>query len=413
MTFFINRFVTTSTIQAQRLVGAIRYGLGRDRLEAAYRDRGYIYQETIAGIDPVVKCRDRGVWIDFGDVRLTIEFKTVETIEIHWQTGEEREFYRAVIRTEWAPVDLEIDTTDDGWKLRTDRVRVQIYRDGRLNVFDRQERLVRQEYPPLRVIVDGEPQLERGWQHRSHLQPTEHIYGLGERAQGLNLRGKTIYRLWNTDPQGKYKPGRDPLYICIPVYIGLHQAGSYLVFYENPCDGTMQFAEEAIVSFAGGSLRYYVSVGELPVLLDAYTQLTGRPALPPRWALGYHHCRWGYERESALRKTFRQMLSHQIPIVAMHLDIDCLADFQPGTIATDRFPTLKEFAEELEAEGVKMILILHPCLTLDVGDRFYQEGVAKKYFCTNQAGEPIVAPLWAGDSVFVDFTSVLVVFGTI
>jgi alpha-glucosidase len=404
MTFFINRFLATSTIQAQRLVGAIRYGLQHDRLEAADRDRGQIFQEPISSEPPVVKSTLKGVWIDFHGVRLTIEFKTVNTIEIHWQVADEREFYQAVTRTEWEPVDVEFNPTEVGWELTTEWMRVQIYRDRRLDIYDRQERLVRQEDPPLRIIVDGEPQLERGWRHRSRLQPKEHIYGLGERSQGLNLQGKTADRLANTDPLGKSKP-RDPLYLGIPVYIGLHAAGSYLVFHDNPCDGTMEFAtDEAIVSFGSGSLRYYVSVGKLPVLLDAYTQLTGRPALPPRWALGYHHCRWSYERESLLGRTFRQIRSPDIPIVAMHLDIDCLADFQPGTIATDRSPTLKEFAEGLAAQGVKTTLILHPCLNLDVGDRFFQQAVANKYFCTNQAGEPIVAPLWAGDRAFGDFT---------
>ena len=381
MTFLINKFLTTSTGRAMRLVGAIR-------------DRSRILQELISAVDPVAEYLSQGVWIDFGDVRLTIEFKTVETIAMHWQTGEYREVYRAVNSTEWAPVKVKFETTEFGWELSAQRLRVRVCRDGRLEIFDRLGRLVRQEDPPLRNIVAGEPQLERGWYQRSHLQPPERIYGLGGRADGLNLRGKTGYRLGNTDRN------------CtgIPVYIGLHAAGSYLVFYDNPGDGSIEFADDAIVSFAGGSLRYYVSVGELSVLLDIYTQLTGRPTLPPRWALGYHHCRWGYERESLLFQTLRHLRSPQLPIVSMHLDIDCLADFRTGKTVGDRLPTLKQVAEGLEYEGWKMSLILRPNLNLEMRDRFFEEGVANKYFCTNLAGDPLLAPLWAGDGVFGDFT---------
>ena len=32
-----------------------------------------------------------------------------------------------------------------------------------------------------------------------------------------------------------------------------------------------------------------------------YTQLTGRMPLPPRWALGYHQCRYSYYPESKVR----------------------------------------------------------------------------------------------------------------
>jgi len=44
-----------------------------------------------------------------------------------------------------------------------------------------------------------------------------------------------------------------------------------------------------------------VTAGSPAQLLERYTQLTGRPPLPPRWALGYHQSRWGYRTEEAVR----------------------------------------------------------------------------------------------------------------
>ncbi len=78
------------------------------------------------------------------------------------------------------------------------------------------------------------------------------------------------------------------MYLCIPVYVGLHDQGSYLVFYENSFDARFTFGEEATATFEGGALRYYVTVVTPRQLLERYTELTGRSPLPPRWALGYH-----------------------------------------------------------------------------------------------------------------------------
>jgi alpha-glucosidase len=61
--------------------------------------------------------------------------------------------------------------------------------------------------------------------------PDESCYGLGERAAGLNLRGKRL-RLWNADP-GEYARGSDPLYYSIPFYVGVHYSAAYGVFLDN------------------------------------------------------------------------------------------------------------------------------------------------------------------------------------
>jgi alpha-glucosidase (family GH31 glycosyl hydrolase) len=77
------------------------------------------------------------------------------------------------------------------------------------------------------------------------------------------------------------------MYISIPVYLGLHSNGSYLIFYENTFDATFTFSQTATANFEGGALRYYFTCGAPAQLVDRYTELTGRPFLPPRWSLGY------------------------------------------------------------------------------------------------------------------------------
>jgi alpha-glucosidase len=405
MTSPVRQLLHTSTQQLKRAIASVRYSWQRDRLESAYRNRSRVLHDLVNPAFVSAIATPQGGCFNFQDVKLTIEFITLNTVRIHWWTKDETRFYQAV-DTEPEHGLAQLIKTATGWELATPELRIEIAPDGCLDFYDGEHRLIRQEYPPQQQLAAGEPQLERGWLHRAKLQPSEHIYGLGERAQPLDLRqAKTTYRMWNTDPQGKYKSGQDPLYISIPVYIGCHPAGSYLVFYENPYDGMFEFDEEAIVSFDGGSLRYYVSVGTMPELVNTYTELTGRPALPPRWAFGYHHCRWGYDRESALRETAAKMVAHDLPLQAMHLDIDCLDDFRPFTIATDRFPTLTEFIAESATQGIRLILIVHPSINAKDSDPLFQAGVAANYFCTDRSGTPIIAPLWAGDSGYVDFTN--------
>jgi alpha-glucosidase (family GH31 glycosyl hydrolase) len=34
----------------------------------------------------------------------------------------------------------------------------------------------------------------------------------------------------------------------------------------------------------------------------SYTDLTGKPELPPLWALGYHQCKWSYYPRSNVKE---------------------------------------------------------------------------------------------------------------
>src|SRR4030042_4694601 len=94
----------------------------------------------------------------------------------------------------------------------------------------------------------------------------------------------------------------DPIYINIPVYIALHSQGAYLAFYENSYPATFIFKTTAEIHFDNGPLRYYIITGPIQHLLERYTELTGRPPLPPRWVLGYHQSRWGYKTETDIRQ---------------------------------------------------------------------------------------------------------------
>lgn len=259
--------------------------------------------------------------------------------------------------------------------------------------------LLRHELPPLR----------RGAARtaRHLLRPGERVAGLGEQASPVDLRG-TVHRLWHRDPGGSWGPGQDPLYCGIPVLVGLHPAGHLLAFHENPYEAVVRVDEggsgRTEVTFAGGALRQYVAVGPLPRLLERYAELTGRPPLPPRWALGFHQCRWGYRTEADVRAVADGFRDEGLPLSAVHLDIDYMDGYRVFTVDRGRFPDLAGLAADLLAGGTRTVAIVDPAVKADPAYDVYREGVDGDRFVPDRSGRPLLGVVWPGRAAFPDFT---------
>lgn len=66
-----------------------------------------------------------------------------------------------------------------------------------------------------------------------------------------------------------------------------------LLFNSNGMDAVLT---NDTVSFrvTGGVLDLYIFLGPTPMeVLEQYTRLFGRPAMPPLWALGFHQSKYG------------------------------------------------------------------------------------------------------------------------
>jgi alpha-glucosidase (family GH31 glycosyl hydrolase) len=48
-------------------------------------------------------------------------------------------------------------------------------------------------------------------------------------------------------------------------------------------------------------------------VVTSYTDLTGKPELPPLWALGYHQCKWSYYPESNVKEITAKFRELKIP----------------------------------------------------------------------------------------------------
>ncbi|MCG7208030.1 glycoside hydrolase family 31 protein [Streptomyces arenae] len=308
---------------------------------------------------------------------------------------------------------LEPDT-DGGWRVVAERVKVSVSRHGAIEVCTPGGVMLRRDLPPRwwEPVGGGAAR----WVQRSEVAADARFFGLGGRPSGPRLRDGT-YRLWNTDPGHAFGPGDDPLYITMPVQFVLADAAAHLVFHDTSWDGTvtLRAGEEGAGSghdrtgrselrMDGGPLRCWVMVGTPARVLHTWASLTGPPALPPAWALGHHHARWGFGSEQEVRRIVAGYQERDLPLDAVHLDIDHYDDHQVFTVDQERFPKLPTLAEELRRDGIRLVSIVDPAVKAEPGNPVHAGGTAVDAFVRDSAGRPVEGVVWPGESVFPDFT---------
>ncbi len=240
------------------------------------------------------------------------------------------------------------------------------------------------------------------------VQEGEHFYGMGDKTMHLNLRGKRVTN-WAMDTYG-FKKDEDPIYKCIPFYTAIHNDLAYGVFFDNTFKAHFDFGSErrSVTSFwaEGGEMNYYFIFG--PELIDVtrrYSSLTGKPELPPMWALGYQQCKWSYYPESKVKEITSKMRSLSIPCDAIYLDIDYMDGFRCFTWDKEKFPEPKRMVAELKEQGFKTIVIIDPGIKIDEDYPVFREGIENNYFCRRADGPYMKGKVWPGECYFPDFTN--------
>ena len=111
----------------------------------------------------------------------------------------------------------------------------------------------------------------------------EQVYGLGERFTAFNKNGQSV-DIWNEDGgTSTYQS-----YKNVPFYLTNR---GYGVFVNHPEKVSFEVGTEQVskVAFSvpGESLDYFFINGPtMKEVLEHYTDLTGKPALPPQWTFG-------------------------------------------------------------------------------------------------------------------------------
>ncbi|MFD9544581.1 glycoside hydrolase family 31 protein [Streptomyces sp. NPDC060022] len=306
---------------------------------------------------------------------------------------------------------------DGGWQVVSERLTVAVSRHGAVELRTPGGVVLRRELPPRwwEPVGGGAAR----WVQRSEVPADARFFGLGGRAGGPRLRGGT-YRLWNTDPGGRFGPGDDPLYLTMPVQLVVSDAGTHLAFHDNTWSGrvTLREGEEGAgsghdrpgtceVRMEGGPLRCWVVAGTPSRVLQGWTALTGAPALPPSWALGPQHARWGFDSEDEVRRMVAGYRERGLALSAVHLDIDHYDAHQVFTVDRERFPDLPRLAKELRADGVRLVSIVDPAVKATPGNAVFDSGRevgTAGAFVRDFQGRQVLGEVWPGECVYPDFT---------
>ncbi len=305
-----------------------------------------------------------------------------------------------------------------GWRVVSERITVRISDRGAVDFRTPGGLLLRSEGPPSWQDPAAGPVAGHAprWEQRARLPADARVFGLGGRAAGPVLRTGR-YRLWNTGPRGAFGAGDDPLSVTMPVQLVVADASCHLAFHDNTWDGEVALwdgregagsgpDQQGIsrLRMDGGPLRYWVIAGTPARVLAGWTALTGRPAVPPRWALGHHHARWGFGSQEEALRIAAGYRERELPLSALHLDVDHFDGHRVFTADPRSFPDLPGLAKELGGQGIRLVSVVDPAVKAEPGLAAYDSGSAAGAFVRDARGQEVRGVVRPGEAVFPDFT---------
>ena len=238
-----------------------------------------------------------------------------------------------------------------------------------------------------------------------NISSDEILYGGGARALGMNRRGNRL-QLYNRAHYG-YETKAELMNFCIPLVMS---SKLYAVHFDNAAIGYLDLDSKNDNTLAyetiSGRKTYQVIVGnDWNDLVSNYTDLTGKQPLPARWTLGSFSSRFGYHTQEEVLKTIDRFNQDNIPVDAIILDLYWFGKSVKGTMGNlewdkDTFPNPDKMIADLNAKGIKTILITEPFI-LTTSSK-WQEAVDKKVLVTDKSGKPCTWDFYFGNTSVVD-----------
>ncbi len=344
---------------------------------------------------------------DCGDSRLTISVLAPNLIRVRFApTGEfmpRRSWAVALDDAEWAITPFAVQETEAKVEIETAQIRVCVQREKcRIACFDKANRPFAQDAD---MGMGWRMGAVAGWKK---IAANEHFYGFGERTGFLDKLSE-IKTNWTTDALD-YDALTDEMYQAIPFFMALRPEVSYGIFFNTTFWSQFDIGAEQPgvwkMETRGGELDYYIIYGPEPAqILKTYTQLTGRMPLPPKWALGYHQCRWSYESENVVRELAKEFRQRRIPCDVIHLDIDYMQGYRVFTWSPQRFPNPAKLISDLVEDGFKTVTIIDPGVKYEPEANYhvFDQGIENDYFVRKADGALFHGYVWPEKAVFPDF----------
>ncbi|XP_064576785.1 sucrase-isomaltase, intestinal [Zonotrichia leucophrys gambelii] len=228
---------------------------------------------------------------------------------------------------------------------------------------------------------------------------SQYIYGFGEHEHP-NFRHNMSWHTWGMFTRDQPPTYKLNSYGFHPFYMGLEEDGNahgVLLLNSNAMDVTFQPTPALTYRTIGGILDFYMVLGPTPELVvQEYTQLIGRPVMPPYWSLGFQLCRYGYVNDSEVSQLVEEMKAARIPHDVQYVDIDYMERNLDFTLSP-RFAGLPDLVNRIKADGMRFIIILDPAISANETDYpAFTRGVEQDIFVQwSDTKEILYSKVWS------------------
>ncbi|XP_003707619.2 lysosomal alpha-glucosidase isoform X1 [Megachile rotundata] len=246
----------------------------------------------------------------------------------------------------------------------------------------------------------------------SALLPTHNIYGIGEHQTGLKLNTNwQSFTLFNKDQPPIENAN---LYGSHPFYLMMENSGKshgVLFLNSNAMDVILQPSPGITFRSIGGIFDMYIFLGPSPAdVVRQYSEIVGKPFLPPYWSLGFHLCRYGYKTLEETKKVWNRTVAAEIPFDTQWNDLDYMDKNNDFTYNLEKFKDLPKFVKELHSRGMHYIPLIDAGISGSESNGSYapyDEGLKEDLLVKDAAiNRPFVGKVWNMIStVWPDFTN--------
>lgn len=241
--------------------------------------------------------------------------------------------------------------------------------------------------------------------------PGTSLYGTGE-VPGPLLRNGRKTVLWNSDSYG-YKEATQSLYKSHPWVLAVRDDGSsFGVIGDSTYRIEIDLTEDITFHAEGPEFPVIVIERDSPFeVVQTLAELTGKIPMPPKWAIGYHQCRYSYYPDSQVREIAQGFRDRDLPADVIWMDIHYMDEYRVFRFDDELFPDPKGLNEYLLNE-----LNFHNVWMIDPGigaetERFppegysvYEEMIEGDHAVKTADGEIYQGEVWPGWCVFPDYT---------
>jgi hypothetical protein len=211
------------------------------------------------------------------------------------------------------------------------------------------------------------------------------LYGTGECSGPLERTGRRTIA-WNTDAYA-YDDETVSMYQSHPWVLAVRADGSSF--------GVLADTTHRVEMDLTSGIRFTAEGPPHPVIVFE---------MPPKWAIGYHQCRYSYFPDTRVKEVADTFREKRIPADVIWMDIDYMDGFRCFTFDEELFPDPEGLNAYLDSIGWSNIWMINPGIKNEDGYFIHDAGNEVDAWVRTPTAE-YRGFVWPGECVFPDYTN--------